>query len=195
LWVMSHDFSLHQSIRRRTLWRMSSNIMRIARISACPNARKCAMLVPSGHRKKGSIFSSTGLRASTPSVPADYATMSEAWPWQFYTTSSSGWWLELDLSHTAVYCKYQKLYGEFHYLNRIHQDELLDFVFFLLNVQLSRTVIAMMKVSGRWEASFSSVDLGILCEYSLHPHAASCPRICVFCLQNKKQVYIGVVWY
>ena len=53
-------------------------------------------------------------------------------------------------------------------MNRIHQDELLDFVFFLLNVQLSRTVIAMMKVSGRWEASFSSVDLGILCEYSLH---------------------------
>ena len=56
LWVMNHDFFLHQSIRRKTLWRMSSNIMRIARISTCPNARKCAMLVPSGHRKKVRFF-------------------------------------------------------------------------------------------------------------------------------------------
>ena len=60
------------------------------------------------------------------------------------TTSSSGWWLKLDLSHTAVYCKYQKLYGEFHDLNKTHQDELLD-CFFLLNVQVPHRFFTMMK--------------------------------------------------
>lgn len=131
LWIMSHDVFLHQSLRRRTL------------------------LVPSGH-------TSTGLRASTPSVPADYATMSEAWPWQWKTRrhqADDGWnWIYLTPRYTGFI--HQKLYGEFHDLNKTHQDELLDFVFcsFQMCSCPASFCFFLWWNSGTWAASFSLVD-------------------------------------